>query len=242
MWYSISPRMHQATNAAQDVYEQAFDSGELEYGEHTIRIEPTGLFGIDCIQYYTDLSHDEENREELAQAVAECSLLREENYDSGWIRFENALEDASLICTTGGYTQEDIDAALEELLAARDELVEYPEQELTELKAMIAGALGVIYTGDAKEYNPENFQGFNGALYNAIDTLNTRSASQETVDEKAVELQSSYESLISSEAPVDTETAEAKGGSSVIPVVAAAVVVVAVIVVLFILKRNKNKK
>ena len=147
-----------------------------------------------------------------------------------------------MICTTGGYTQEDIDAASEELLAARDELVEYPEQELTELKAMIAGALGVIYTGDAKEYNPENYQGFNGALYNAIDTLNTRSASQETVDEKAVELQSSYESLISSEAPVDTETAEAKGGSSVIPVVAAAVVVVAVIVVLFILKRNKNKK
>ena len=36
-----------STYAAQDVYEQAYDSGELEYGEHTIRIEPAGVFGID---------------------------------------------------------------------------------------------------------------------------------------------------------------------------------------------------
>ena len=40
------------TYQADDVYTEVYDSGLLTPGDHTIRIEPTGKFGLDYIRYY----------------------------------------------------------------------------------------------------------------------------------------------------------------------------------------------
>lgn len=236
-----------STYAAQDSYEEVFDSGELEYAEHTIRIEPTGVFGIDCVQYYTDFSDSSEDRSALVSAVEEYQTLNEDDYSGGWVRFRSALEDAKTIIGTPGYTQDEIDAAVEELNEAAGELTMYAERDLSALKDAIVGALEVVYDEDASDkYDLSLSPEFTDTTFAAVDCLNTRRMQQEDVDSAAAALNTAIEELTSSHpsSPDDNRQSSDSGSmpvAAIIALAAVAVVLVAAIAAYFAVKKKKNK-
>ena len=191
-----------STNGSPDEYKQVFDSGTLPYGEHTLEIVTTGKFGFDYVTYYT--GHPED-RTALTEAAEQYRQLNPDDYAAGWDAFETALADAERISTRPGYTQEEIDQALENLIRAADTLVLYVERDLTQLLTGIKESLEIISTGRAAEYDSILAAGFTSVLSPAAEAAADKGQPQEMIDQAAEEIRAALDALTGSQEPEEPE-------------------------------------
>lgn len=130
------------------------------------------------------------NIKELQSLVEEVSKLEEEKYiASTWTKFTAALNKANEILDKVQPTQEEVDAAYNELFNARLDLRLIPDKSI--LEGLVTEATNI----DASLYSKESIEKLNEQLAKAKEILSDEEATQESVDSVEESLRAAIDGL-----------------------------------------------
>ena len=130
------------------------------------------------------------NKTELEAKISEAVKLEREKYTEGsWAVFETALNTANSVKGDIGASQEEVDSALEDLIAAIEGLK--VKVNKTELEAKIAEAEKL----EKDKYTEETWAVLETALSKAVSVMENVDASQEEIDSVLEELKAAIEGL-----------------------------------------------
>ncbi|MBS5937297.1 glycoside hydrolase N-terminal domain-containing protein [Clostridium sp.] len=134
----------------------------------------------------------EVDKDELIKLIAKAEELKEEDYTSeSFANFKYELDNAKVILSNEGATQEEVNDAFNKLNDAITKLIkkpEIPEVDKIMLKATIEYAEEVKANGALENVVPAVVEEFNEALENAKDILADKNSTEAEVDEAAKRL------------------------------------------------------
>lgn len=212
---------HMDTRAADqttNVYSQVFSSEKYESGLHTVKIIPTGKFGLDYIETgsMTETPEISESIEKQKLLEAVKKVLGE--IESGRVS-SCALEGrqaAALSLTAAIQILSREDAAAEEILKAAMDLeakfIRMTSGDFTSLKQAIAEA----ETRNQAEYTEVSWEAFAKALAAAKKTAADEKAFQTEIDQAEAALRAAMKALETGkkEEPLETEKPEQPGAET----------------------------
>ncbi|GIP17363.1 hypothetical protein J40TS1_30050 [Paenibacillus montaniterrae] len=148
-----------------------------------------------------DKSKLEAKSEEIDEAISTGELKEEAYTEASWQALEEALTEAKAVLADPTATQEEVNAALEALETAHENLVPVPvvpTVDKSKLEAKSEEVDEAISTGELKEeaYTEASWQALEEALTEAKAVLADANATQKQVDDALAALTDAHENLV----------------------------------------------
>ncbi|MBP2110703.1 S-layer homology domain-containing protein [Paenibacillus silagei] len=136
------------------------------------------------------------DKSKLQAEVDLSSTLVEEDYTPGsWTSYESKLTTAQAVLGSATATQAEVDAALAELMAAREALVLKPVVPVVD-KSKLQAEVDLSAILDKETYTPASWTSYESMLTDAQAVLASATATQAEVDAALEALQAAYRALV----------------------------------------------
>lgn len=190
------------TADAVNVYQKAWESELLEAKEHVLKIIPTGKFGLDYIAYTDYAGVGEPADKTLLIEAIDRALTKDENAytPETWQVFDHALQSAIVTRDDEKATAAKINAALETLIKAEEQLKEkLPEANTQDLRAAMKQVLDLIEQDLADTYELEGIEALSNAFYSGYMLYSKDQIEQQRIDAATKAILSAMDALVAKE-------------------------------------------
>lgn len=193
---------------SKEGYKEVWVSSVLTEGEHTLRLEPTGKFGLDYFEYLKPgfdafIKGEEVDTQELLAQIANAENLAEKSYTSdSWADMQAALADAKAARDNESVTQDEVDAAATTLKDAIAALVPYEaptDEQRAALLDSVAAVLRFIESDTVSQYEPEGVKKLAADFRSAYELLTSKNPEASAVEAMAAALKADLAALVKTE-------------------------------------------